>query len=577
MDNYTLLERLGQGTFAVVWKARRKSDNRLVAAKQLRQTPATWDECKRLPEIRAATTVRAPHVIALLEAVRHGNELFLVFEYADSDLYRCLQTGAGRRFEESQVRWAMAQLLSGLSAVHAAGLVHCDIKPENLLIFSRGGPANTPVLKLCDLGQAASAGDVQSYVGTRWYRAPELILGTEGAGVEIDMWAAGCAMAELFLLRPAFPGTDTRDMLFRICSAIGAPGDGWSLGARFMQAAGLRFAPSAAEGPLWLELAAAEASPPAVDLARALLQYEPTFRCTAARALLFPFFAGGAEAPIAPPDAQRRGHTAERMQRSRDEAKAVERRIHGASRSVGPSGFHGTRDSADPGGGSSGSRPTAGEAVPTSVRCGDSKRPAGQSQSLGAGRRAPVLPPSAGLALPARLRAHSHKTHPPPGTTPCTPVSGTAAWAAAHSQQQKCNESPVDTMPGCRRTDGDLSGRAEACSEGGADEELAALFWSRVEHSRGGGGTTCATVTPQLPTAVPGPDVRRRRPRRPERSVEDTPVQPSGAVVASPSVELPRHRKPPCPATKEKFDPDDLLDTIGASICRPPTMGRNSP
>jgi len=82
MDNYVPVERLGQGSFAVVWKSRRKADNRLVAVKQLRQAPATWDDCKRFPEIKAAAAVRAPYVIALLEAVRHGGELFLVFEHA---------------------------------------------------------------------------------------------------------------------------------------------------------------------------------------------------------------------------------------------------------------------------------------------------------------------------------------------------------------------------------------------------------------------------------------------------------------------------------------------------------------
>jgi len=346
MDNYVLVERLGQGSFAVVWKARRKADNRLVAVKQLRQAPATWDDCKRLPEIKAAAAVRAPYVIALLEAVRHGGELFLVFEHADSDLCRCLQRG--NRFTEPQVRWAMRQLLAGLSSVHAAGLVHCDVKPENLLLFNRAGTDNAPALKLCDLGQATAAGEVQSYIGTRWYRAPELLLGEGKAGIAIDLWAAGCAMAELFLLRPPFPGTDTRDMLFRICSALGAPEEHWHLGERLVHASGLRFAPSAAEGPIWFELLAAEASHAAVELMKGLLRYEGTQRVSAARALQSAFFAPSAlEHPILPPEADRgRALSGERLQRSRDEAKAVERRLHAASNSVSQPSGNGSSSSA---------------------------------------------------------------------------------------------------------------------------------------------------------------------------------------------------------------------------------------
>mmetsp|Transcript_15137 Transcript_15137/g.26839 ORF Transcript_15137/g.26839 Transcript_15137/m.26839 type:complete len:841 (-) Transcript_15137:245-2767(-) len=343
MDNYVLVERLGHGSFAIVWKARRKSDNRLVAVKQLRTAPATWEECKRLPEIRAAATVRHPHIISLLEAVRHGSELFLVFEYADSDLYRCLGPDRGRRFEEPQVRWVMRQLLSALAAVHGAGLVHCDVKPENLLLFARLGSCGEPVLKLCDLGQACGKGEVRAYVGTRWYRSPELLLGLEGAGCEIDLWAAGCFMAELLLLRPPFPGTDTRDMLFRICSALGAPEEGWHLSERLMQASGLRFAPCAAEGPLWFELSSTGASSSAVELVRALLRYDQNQRMPASRAMHAGFISGGApEVPVTLSDERSRIRSVEGFQRSRDEAKAVERKIQaksGARPAQGNSGF----------------------------------------------------------------------------------------------------------------------------------------------------------------------------------------------------------------------------------------------
>jgi len=340
MDNYALVERLGQGSFAIVWKARRKSDNRLVAVKQLKQSPSTWEECKRLPEIRSAALVRGPHIISLLEAVRHGNELFLVFEYADSDLYRCLGPCERRRFEEPQVRWVMHQLFSALASMHAVHLVHCDVKPENLLLFGKSGPCGEPLLKLCDLGQATTAGEVNSYVGTRWYRAPELLLGVEHAGTEVDLWAAGCMMAELILLRPPFPGTDTRDMLFRICSALGAPEDNYSLSDKLMQASGLRFAPCAAEGPLWFELSSTGASSAACEIVRGMLRYDAHKRMAASRALAHRFFSSMAtETPVLPPEKAGGLRSAEGMARSRDEAKAVSKKLQAASAARGmPSG-----------------------------------------------------------------------------------------------------------------------------------------------------------------------------------------------------------------------------------------------
>eukprot|EP00927_Polykrikos_kofoidii_P070997 TRINITY_DN67346_c0_g1_i1.p1 TRINITY_DN67346_c0_g1~~TRINITY_DN67346_c0_g1_i1.p1 ORF type:complete len:682 (-),score=106.83 TRINITY_DN67346_c0_g1_i1:35-2080(-) len=515
MDNYVLVERLGHGSFAVVWKARRKSDNRLVAVKQFKQSPATWEECKRLPEIRAAAAVRGcPHIIAMLEVVRHGSELFLVLEYADSDLCRCL--GPSRRFEEPQVRWAMRQVLSALAAVHAAGIVHCDVKPENLLLFSKSGPGNLPVLKLCDLGQAAQSGDVQSYVGTRWYRAPELLLGFNRGGEEVDLWAAGCAMAELVLLRPPFPGTDTRDMLFRMCSALGAPEDDWPLNEQLMEASGLRFAPCAAEGPVWFELSSAGASPPAVDLVRQLLQYAKERRLPAARALNLPFFAASAlEVPILPPETDRaRVQSVERLQRNRDEAKAVERKL-GVSRSgasfgsPGILGGFGGSPGFFQGGGSCGS----GERTPSNSGLGSV---GGGGPSLPNRRTAPaqdrqaVRPPlqSRGVAHTssdvtgyAQSRGNLQRSLPSSSFSNGVHGSGGGGGGGGCCGAGSGGHSTNPPSPLPRRSRRQHA-EADGDSDGEDDEELAALFWSQV--SRG----------PRLSGGV-ATDSRQRRPWTP--------------------------------------------------------------
>lgn len=607
MDNYVLTERLGQGSFAVVWKARRKNDGRVVAVKQLKTAPATWEECKRLPEIRAAAAVRSHNVISLLEAVRHGNELFLVFEYADSDLYRCL--GPSKRLEEPQVRWVMRQLLAGLAAVHAAGLVHCDVKPENLLLWSRSGPENSPVLKLCDLGQAASNGDVQTYVGTRWYRAPELLMESGVVSPEIDLWAAGSAMTELLLCRPPFPGTSTRDMLFRICSALGAPEDGWYLSDQLMEASGLRFAPCIAEGPIWFELSSAGASHSAVELVRGLLRYDHARRIPAARALSSDFFAEGLqEVPVTAPHASgdRRGtRNPETLQRAREEAKAAERKLQAHAAALGVGGF--TAAAASQQGQQSTALCPAGEdwwEPAAATRFSDIR--AGPSDNTGTpmARRAMQASSSTGT-LSAKSRREARMPTDPlssassavrglsPGSASRPTSSSTSAIVSIKTEAHNGRGARVgaQSWQGPRMESLRESGENGDAGEDDADEELAALFWNQVESSRGvplpGSSRAQARSARVAPTGVAAldergpcrdqrqvdgavllqghghiPDVLSRQQRRPRRGVAawEGGDQGEHAQVAGVS--------PPGPAAE--FDPGDLLAEIAASS-RPPS------
>lgn len=324
MEKYAFVQRLGQGSFSVVWRARRKSDGRLVAIKQLKQSPESWDACKQLPEVRAAAAIAdRRHVVALLEAVRHGGELFLVFEHLESSLHACM--ALGQRIDEGQVRWAARQLLTALAAVHAAGLVHCDVKPENILVGTEGvGSCAEPTLKLCDFGQASPPEQIGTYVGTRWYRPPELLLDSRG-DQGVDLWAAGCVVAELVLRRPLFPGTDLRDMLFRISGELGVPEPAWPLAARMVEASGRPNAAAQAWGCLH-EAGATEAG---VALLGELLRYDSCRRLRAERALHAAFFAGGAEVPVSLPPS--RPMSPENLKRSREEATAVERRLRGGA------------------------------------------------------------------------------------------------------------------------------------------------------------------------------------------------------------------------------------------------------
>lgn len=179
-------------------------------------------------------------------------------------------------------------------------------------------------MKLCDFGQSGPPGEIATYVGTRWYRAPELFLGSRGDS-SVDLWSAGCTIAELILRRPWVPGSDTRDMLFRICGELGAPDDseGWPLAAQLVEASGRKNAEPAA----WQSLREAGASQAAVDMLESLLRYDGQRRLRCDRALReMPFFS--TEEPEVPvPVPVSRPLSPATLQRSREEAQAVERRL----------------------------------------------------------------------------------------------------------------------------------------------------------------------------------------------------------------------------------------------------------
>lgn len=467
MEKYSFVQKLGQGSFAVVWKARRKSDGRLVAVKQFKQSPDSWEACKQLPEVRAAAAISdRRHVVLLLEAVRHGGELFLVFELFESSLHACM--GAGQRIEEPQVRWASRRLLSALAAVHAAGLVHCDVKPENILVSTDGGGCAEPTLKLCDFGQATYPDGVDTYVGTRWYRAPEMLLGARGDQA-IDLWAAGVTIAELVLRRPFVPGSDVRDMLFRICGEIGAPDDdgAWPLAAKMVEVSRRASASAAA----WNSLAEAGTSQAGVSLIQALLRYDGSKRLRAERALReAPFFgACMPEVPVTIPPA--RPVSPERLRRSREEAQAAEKRIFagGAGAASGEGIGLSRQDSGyslkNQHSSSSSSLPGAGMRSGSAAEHGESKSPGPV-----AGRQSPPFGPggphfSEAPAIPAASEA---KRLASPALPDSTVSSGMCRQSSAGSQGagNSDDEALAEAFWGACK-----AGGATAASSLGPDEE----------------------------------------------------------------------------------------------------------
>ena len=305
LDEFVLLKKLGEGAFATVWAARKVDDrSRLYAVKHLKQAddPARGVNLLATPEFRSLKAIpRCPHVLRAVQVARERGQVFLVTEWCDTDLLKLVESardrGAGG-LPERVAASALRHLLLALERVHASKWTHRDVKPENILIANG-------VAKLADFGEAtefANEDARRTYVGTRWYRAPEQFLLADevrrpGAA---DVWAAGCVLVECLLGHALFRGASDADMLRKIAETIGARGVDAETAASFARLAENGVAPRG-DGRLE-EIVRGQnpaASPAALDLARKLLTIDPERRITAAEALRHPFVRDAGNAPVA--------------------------------------------------------------------------------------------------------------------------------------------------------------------------------------------------------------------------------------------------------------------------------------
>ncbi|CAI9758286.1 unnamed protein product [Fraxinus pennsylvanica] len=206
-DSYDKLAKVGHGTYSNVYKARHKFTGKLVALKKVRFDKSEPESVKFMArEIIMLKHLDHPNIIKLegIATSRMQYSLYLVFDFMPSDLTKVISRSEGR-LTAPQVKCYMQQLLSGLQHCHEREILHRDIKGSNLLIDRNG------MLKIADFGLAnfyknKTKPTLTSRVVTLWYRAPELLLGSTDYGVGIDLWSAGCLLAEMFEGRPIMPG-----------------------------------------------------------------------------------------------------------------------------------------------------------------------------------------------------------------------------------------------------------------------------------------------------------------------------------------------------------------------------------
>ncbi|XP_047354343.1 cyclin-dependent kinase-like 4 isoform X1 [Vespa velutina] len=220
MDKYENIEIVGEGSYGVVMKCRHRETGQVVAIKKFLETEEDAQVRKlALREIRMLKKLHHENIIDMIEVFRRRKRFHLVFEFLDHTVLDELERSADGLGLEVSKRYIF-QVLRGLNFCHNNHIMHRDVKPENVLVSSNG------VIKLCDFGFArlisSSKESYTDYVATRWYRAPELLVGDSRYGKEIDIWAVGCLYAEMMTGDPIFPGDSDIDQLYRITKVLGS-------------------------------------------------------------------------------------------------------------------------------------------------------------------------------------------------------------------------------------------------------------------------------------------------------------------------------------------------------------------
>ncbi|XP_064233275.1 cyclin-dependent kinase 2 isoform X3 [Aotus nancymaae] len=314
MENFQKVEKIGEGTYGVVYKARNKLTGEVVALKKIRlDTETEGVPSTAIREISLLKELNHPNIVKLLDVIHTENKLYLVFEFLHQDLKKFMDASAltgiplplikgwilhsqsyyqsinkhlfNAQHIEKECKSYLFQLLQGLAFCHSHRVLHRDLKPQNLLINTEGS------IKLADFGLARAFGvPVRTYtheVVTLWYRAPEILLGCKYYSTAVDIWSLGCIFAEMVTRRALFPGDSEIDQLFRIFRTLGTPDEVVWPGVTSMP----DYKPSF---PKWARQDFSKVVPPLDEDGRSLLSqmlhYDPNKRISAKAALAHPFF-----------------------------------------------------------------------------------------------------------------------------------------------------------------------------------------------------------------------------------------------------------------------------------------------
>ncbi|KXZ56659.1 hypothetical protein GPECTOR_1g594 [Gonium pectorale] len=260
----------------------------------MKEVPTTEEEGEiAMREVRVLQLAKHVNIVNLLEAYKsQSGRLYLVFEYVERTLLQELKANRSG-MPPAAVKSITWQLLQALSYLHRKQIIHRDVKPSNILLTEGG------VVKICDFGFARACVNAPSdpayttYVVTRWYRPPEVLVG-DTYGPPVDVWALGCIFAEMLAGRPLFPGRNHHDQLWLILKCLGTMTERQlELLDSDPQFACFRLPTMSEVEPLEQRLG--NISAPAMQVLRACLNPDPKQRASADELLAMPYFHGIAD------------------------------------------------------------------------------------------------------------------------------------------------------------------------------------------------------------------------------------------------------------------------------------------
>lgn len=219
MDKYEKLGRIGEGSYGVVIKCRSKETGQVVAIKKFLESEDDPQIRKiAMREVRMLKLLKHPNLVNLLDVFRRKRRLHLVFEFIERTILDDLEANPCG-LPDTAVHKIIWQVLRAVDFCHSHNIIHRDVKPENILVSKHG------IVKLCDFGFARSLAGTDAaytdYVATRWYRAPELLVGDTQYGTSVDVWAVGCVFGELITGEPLWPGKSDIDQLYHVVQTCG--------------------------------------------------------------------------------------------------------------------------------------------------------------------------------------------------------------------------------------------------------------------------------------------------------------------------------------------------------------------
>jgi len=229
LKRYEVAQKLGKGAYGIVWKAIDKKSKETVALKKIFDAFQNATDAQRTYREVIFLQQMGDHdnIVQLCNVLKADNhrDIYLVFEYMETDLHAVIRANI---LQDIHKKYIMYQSFKAIKYMHSAKLVHRDLKPSNMLLNAEC------LMKIADFGLARSllndtAAEAEhrdvltDYVATRWYRAPEILLGSNSYGKSVDMWSLGCIFGEMLAGKPLFPGKNTLDQLQLVGAVIGAP------------------------------------------------------------------------------------------------------------------------------------------------------------------------------------------------------------------------------------------------------------------------------------------------------------------------------------------------------------------